>query len=82
MNKYEVVENPKDIFPAPPQIAVKVCNEESLPYSPLLIQPEGAWCIKCGVFYPLPKGAKTFRCKSCNHFNSTQNNVFNFCNIL
>ena len=26
-------------------------------------------CVKCGTLYPLPKGAHSWTCRKCNHYN-------------
>ena len=40
-------------------------------------------CKKCSTVYNLPLGCKTFRCRSCSEFNSTEiNTPVVLCNIL
>mmetsp|Transcript_29010 Transcript_29010/g.78032 ORF Transcript_29010/g.78032 Transcript_29010/m.78032 type:complete len:90 (-) Transcript_29010:962-1231(-) len=31
----------------------------------------GLPCAQCSELYPLPRGATTWRCRRCGHFNST-----------
>jgi LSD1 subclass zinc finger protein len=31
----------------------------------------GLPCEKCSALYPLPRGATSWRCRGCSHFNST-----------
>jgi LSD1 subclass zinc finger protein len=32
----------------------------------------GLPCEKCAALYPLPRGATSWRCRGCGHFNSTE----------
>jgi len=42
----------------------------------------GLPCAKCGALYPLPRGATTWRCRPCGHFNAThEDRDFIICSI-
>lgn len=42
----------------------------------------GVPCRQCEALYPLPRGATTWRCRGCGHFNSlTDDGGFVICSI-
>ncbi|KAJ1632080.1 hypothetical protein T492DRAFT_991904 [Pavlovales sp. CCMP2436] len=50
--------------------------------NPLFPFPCSNSCIKCNTLYPLPRGATTWRCRSCGHFNSTNDDgSFMLCTV-
>lgn len=46
-------------------------------------QEMGLPCAKCGTLYPLPRGASSWRCRSCGHFNAMQSDGgFIICTVM
>lgn len=42
----------------------------------------GMPCRECDALYPLPRGATTWRCRQCGHFNSlTEDGGFVLCSV-